>query len=183
MADIAVILLDQRPTAYKARPQRRKVLTPIVKIRKTVPTKDCLADTIPSSGQSSAKAGSESGAVPASVIASITSRGGGSPGLATAPRSRQMLIARAFLGHQHLASIGGYKSTDPALSDLGCDRSVRGLYAHPAIFLRASPPVPSRNILRARAIPLSAVPEVEALPDPPAPRKTITAIATRKSTR
>jgi hypothetical protein len=102
---------------------------------------------------------------PRHAVGRTTSRGGGSPGLGTAPRSRQMLIACAFLGHQHLAFIGGYKSTDPALSDLGCDRSVRGLYAHPAIFLRASPPVPSRNILRARAIPLSAVPEVEALPD------------------
>jgi len=54
------------------------------------------------------------------------------------------------------AFIEGYKSTDPALSDLGYGRSVRVLYAHPAIFLPASPPVPSRNILRARAIPLEA---------------------------
>ena len=52
------------------RPQLGEVLTPIVKIRKTVPTKDSLADPISSSGQSSAKAGSESGAVSASVIAS-----------------------------------------------------------------------------------------------------------------
>ena len=40
-------------------PQLGEVLTPIVKIRKTVPAKDSLADPIPSSGQSSAKAGSE----------------------------------------------------------------------------------------------------------------------------
>ena len=51
-------------------PQLGEVLTPIVKIRKTVPAKDSLADPIPSCGQSSAKAGSESGTVAASIIAS-----------------------------------------------------------------------------------------------------------------
>jgi hypothetical protein len=50
------------------RPQRSEVLTPIVKIRKTVPAKDSLADPIPSSGQSLAKPGSESGAIAASII-------------------------------------------------------------------------------------------------------------------
>jgi hypothetical protein len=52
------------------RPQLSEVLTPIVKIRKTVPAKDSLADPIPPSGQSSAKARSESGTVPASISAS-----------------------------------------------------------------------------------------------------------------
>ena len=52
------------------RPQLGEVLTPIVKIRKTVSAKDGLADPIPSCGQSSAKAGSESGTVAASIIAS-----------------------------------------------------------------------------------------------------------------
>jgi hypothetical protein len=52
------------------RPQLGEVLTPIVKIRKTVPAKDSLADPIPSCGQSSAKAGSESGTIAASIIAS-----------------------------------------------------------------------------------------------------------------
>jgi hypothetical protein len=56
------------------RPQLGEVLTSIVKIRKTVPAKDSLADPIPSPGQSSAKAGSESGTAPASIIA--ISRGG-----------------------------------------------------------------------------------------------------------
>jgi hypothetical protein len=51
-------------------PQLSEVLTPIVKIRKTVPAKDSLADPIPSAGQSAAKAGSESGRVLAIVIAS-----------------------------------------------------------------------------------------------------------------
>jgi len=59
------------------------------------------------------------------------------------------------------APIEGYKSTDPALSDLGCGRSVRVLFAPPAIFLPASLPSPSRNILRARANPLGVA--VEAL--------------------
>jgi hypothetical protein len=52
------------------RPQLGEVLTPIVKIRKTVSAKDSLADPIPSSGESSAKAGSESGTIPDSIIAS-----------------------------------------------------------------------------------------------------------------
>src|SRR6516225_9677484 len=52
------------------RPQLAEVLTPIVKIRKAVPAKDSLADPIPSSGQSSAEAGSESGTIAASIIAS-----------------------------------------------------------------------------------------------------------------
>jgi hypothetical protein len=56
------------------RPQLGEVLTPVVKIGKGVPAKDSLADPIPSPGQSSAKAGSESGTVPASIIA--ISRGG-----------------------------------------------------------------------------------------------------------
>jgi hypothetical protein len=51
-------------------PQLSEVLTPIVKIRKTVPAKDSLADPIPSAGQSAAKAGSESGRVLTIVIAS-----------------------------------------------------------------------------------------------------------------
>jgi hypothetical protein len=54
--------------------RHREVLTPVVKIGKGVPAKDSLADPIPSLGQSSAKAGSESGTVPASIIA--VSRGG-----------------------------------------------------------------------------------------------------------
>jgi hypothetical protein len=56
------------------RPQLGELLTPLVKIGKGVPAKDSLADPIPSPGQSSAKAGSESGTVPASIIA--ISRGG-----------------------------------------------------------------------------------------------------------
>ena len=52
------------------RPQHGEVLTPIVKIRKTVSAKDSLADPILSCRQSSAKAGSESGTVAASIIAS-----------------------------------------------------------------------------------------------------------------
>src|SRR5215831_3594109 len=51
-------------------PQLSEILTPVVKIRKTVPAKDSLADPIPSAGQSAAKASSESSAVPAIVIAS-----------------------------------------------------------------------------------------------------------------
>ena len=84
---------------------------------------------------------------------------------------RNPTLSRGYLNREcqgqtfRPAFIGGCKSTDPALSDLGCDHSVRVLYAHPAIFLPASLPVPSRNILRARAIPLCAVPEMEALPD------------------
>ena len=52
------------------RPQLGEVVTPIVKIRKAVPAKDSFADPIPSSGQGSAKAGSESGTISASIIAS-----------------------------------------------------------------------------------------------------------------
>lgn len=58
----------------------------------------------------------------------------------------------------------GCGNTDPALSDLRSDHSVRAPYAPRAIALPASPPIPSHNILHARAIRLSAVPEVEALP-------------------
>jgi hypothetical protein len=49
-------------------PQLREVLTPVVKIRKTVPAKHSLAGPIPSPGQSSAKADSEPDTIPASVI-------------------------------------------------------------------------------------------------------------------
>src|SRR5215472_18439926 len=56
------------------RPQLSEVLTPIVEIGKTVPAEDSLADPISSPRQSSAKAGSEPGAVPVGVTA--ISRGG-----------------------------------------------------------------------------------------------------------
>jgi hypothetical protein len=58
----------------------------------------------------------------------------------------------------------GCRSTDPALLDLRSDHSVRAPYVPPAIALPASLPIPSRNTLHVRAIPLSAAPEVEALP-------------------
>ena len=51
------------------RPQLSEVLTPVVKIGEAVSAEDSFADPIPSPGQSSAKAGSEPGAVPAGVRA------------------------------------------------------------------------------------------------------------------
>src|SRR5438445_2594709 len=66
-----------------------------------------------------------------------------------------MLVAK------HLSrSIGGCRSTYPALSDLVSGRSVRVLYAPLATFLPAALPVPSRNTLPDNAIPLSALPGV-----------------------
>ena len=62
---IAAARLEDEP------PQLSEVLTTIVKIRKTIPTKDRLAAPIPSPGQSSAKAGSESETVPESVIPNL----------------------------------------------------------------------------------------------------------------
>jgi hypothetical protein len=62
---IAAARLEDEP------PQRSEVPTTIVKIRKTIPAKDRLVDPIPSPGQSSAKAGSESGTVPESVIPNL----------------------------------------------------------------------------------------------------------------
>ena len=56
------------------RSQLGEVLTRIVKIGKAVPAKDSLADPIPSSLQSSAKAGPEAGTVRAGFMA--ISRGG-----------------------------------------------------------------------------------------------------------
>ena len=64
------VIYRRRACLEDDRPQLGEVLTPIVKIRKTVSAKDSLADPIPSSGQSSAKAGSESGTIPDSIIAS-----------------------------------------------------------------------------------------------------------------
>jgi len=64
------VIHGRRAGLEDERPQLREVLTPIVKIRKTVPAKDGLADPIPSPGQSSAKASSESGTVLDGVIAS-----------------------------------------------------------------------------------------------------------------
>src|SRR5215472_577636 len=63
------VIHRRRARLEDERPQLSEVLTPVVKIRKTVPTKDGLADPIPFPGQSSAKAGSETGAVGASVMA------------------------------------------------------------------------------------------------------------------
>src|SRR6516225_2413796 len=63
------VIHRRRARLQDERPELGEVLTPVVKIGKTVPAKDSLADPIPSSGQSSAKAGSESGTVPATVIA------------------------------------------------------------------------------------------------------------------
>ena len=68
------VMHRRRARLEDERPQLGEVLTPVVKIGKGVPAKDSLADPIPSPGQSSAKAGSESGTVPASIIA--ISRGG-----------------------------------------------------------------------------------------------------------
>jgi hypothetical protein len=48
------VIHGRRAGLEDERPQLREVLTPIVKIRKTVPAKDGLADPIPSPGQSSA---------------------------------------------------------------------------------------------------------------------------------
>jgi hypothetical protein len=67
---VTPVIHGHRARPEDERPQLREVLTSIVKIRKTIPAKDSLADPIPSPGQSSAKASSESGTVPDSVIAS-----------------------------------------------------------------------------------------------------------------
>ena len=64
------IIHGRRARLEDERPQLGEVLTPVVKIRKTVSAKDSLTDPIPSSRQSSAKAGSESGTIAASTIAS-----------------------------------------------------------------------------------------------------------------
>jgi hypothetical protein len=64
------VIHGHRARLEDKRSQLREVVTSIVKIRKTVPAKDSLADPIPSPGQSSTKARSESGTVPDSVIAS-----------------------------------------------------------------------------------------------------------------
>jgi hypothetical protein len=63
------VIHRRRARLQDERPQLSEVLTPVVKIGKTVPTKDSLTDPILSSGQSSAKTDSESGAVRASVMA------------------------------------------------------------------------------------------------------------------
>jgi len=63
------VIYRRRARLKDERPQLSKVLTPIVKIGKAVPAEDSFADPIPSPGQSSAKAGSEPGAVPACVMA------------------------------------------------------------------------------------------------------------------
>jgi len=63
------VIHRRRARSQDERPQLSEVLTPVVKIGKTVPAKDSLTDPIPSPGQSSAKAGSESGAGRASVMA------------------------------------------------------------------------------------------------------------------
>src|SRR5215467_1225723 len=59
----------RRARLQDERPQLGEFLTPVVKIGKTVPAKDGLADPIASPGQGPAKAGSEPGTVPAGVIA------------------------------------------------------------------------------------------------------------------
>src|SRR5215469_12755600 len=63
------VIHRRRARLKDERPQLSEVLTPVVEIRKTVPAKDSLADPVASPGQSPAKAGSESGTVPAGVIA------------------------------------------------------------------------------------------------------------------
>src|SRR5215471_4536854 len=63
------VIHRRRARLQDERPQLSEILTPIVKIGKTVPAKDGLTGPIPSPGQSSAKAGSESGAVRARVMA------------------------------------------------------------------------------------------------------------------
>src|SRR5215831_11598010 len=68
------VIYRRRARLKDERPQLSEVPTPVVKIGKAVPAEDSFADPMPSPGQSSAKAGSEPGAVPAGVIA-IT-RGG-----------------------------------------------------------------------------------------------------------
>src|ERR1700751_3964097 len=63
------VIHRRRARLKDERPQLSEVLTPVVKIGEAVPAEDSFADPIPSPGQSSAKAGSEPGAVPAGVRA------------------------------------------------------------------------------------------------------------------
>jgi hypothetical protein len=63
------VIHRRRARLEDERPQLGEFLTPVVKIGKSVPAKDGFADPIASPGQSPAKAGSESGTVPAGVIA------------------------------------------------------------------------------------------------------------------
>jgi hypothetical protein len=64
------VIHGRRAGLEDERPQLREVLTAIVKIRKTVPAKDRLADPIPSPRQSSAETSSKFGTVLDTVIAS-----------------------------------------------------------------------------------------------------------------
>jgi hypothetical protein len=63
------VIHRRRARLEDERTQLGEFLTPVVKIGKTVPAKDGFADPIASAGQSPAKAGSESGTLPAGVIA------------------------------------------------------------------------------------------------------------------
>src|SRR5215472_12406877 len=64
---IGGVIHRRRARLDDERTQLGEFLTPVVKIGKTVPAKDGFADPIASSGQSPAKAGPESGTVPAGV--------------------------------------------------------------------------------------------------------------------